>query len=318
MVDLAERSLKFRQDMRSAMAFDLHQLRAFNAIVATGSLGRAAEVLNVTQPALSRTIRRLEEAAGAALFERHSKGMQLTHIGYALVPYAKTLTEGANNAAEEIKVLLGMAKGTVRVGAVGSIASALLPLAIERTSKAWPHLRFQVLEDTWQRVANALVSRDIDLALGLETADSTEFVAMKEMRWRISSHVIASMQHPLRKNRKLTLADTVNERWTVLPRGTIPFERMRSLFARHQLPLPNVVVETRSDMVMRRLIAHSGFLGWSPEPLFETERKAGLVDRLPIADASDSLAFTAFRRRSGTLPSPVLKLLEELRELSVQ
>ena len=70
------------------MTFDLRQLRAFTTIVSAGSLGRAAEVLHVTQPALSRIVKRLEDEVGAPLFERHSKGMQLTAIGQALLPHA--------------------------------------------------------------------------------------------------------------------------------------------------------------------------------------------------------------------------------------
>lgn len=63
------------------MPFNLQQLRAFVTIVEKGSLGRAADALHVTQPALSRTIHRLEQDVGAPLFERHSKGVQLTAIG---------------------------------------------------------------------------------------------------------------------------------------------------------------------------------------------------------------------------------------------
>ncbi|MBP0644539.1 LysR family transcriptional regulator, partial [Mycobacterium tuberculosis] len=84
------------------MTFDLRQLRAFTTIVSAGSLGRAAEVLHVTQPALSRIVKRLEDEVGAPLFERHSKGMQLTAIGQALLPHASLLQHEADYAREEI------------------------------------------------------------------------------------------------------------------------------------------------------------------------------------------------------------------------
>ena len=73
------------------MTFVLRSLVAFNTIVSSGSLGRAAEALNVTQPALSRTIRKLEDEVGAPLFERHSKAMQLTDVGRGLQPHALLL-----------------------------------------------------------------------------------------------------------------------------------------------------------------------------------------------------------------------------------
>src|SRR5437762_3912504 len=120
------------------MTFDLRQLKAFTTIVASGSLGRAADALHVTQPALSRTIKRLEDELGAPLFERHAKGMQLTAVGSALLPHATLLQREAEHAREEIDAMRGLAKGTIKVGAVGSIACLVLPLAVGRVTKAWP------------------------------------------------------------------------------------------------------------------------------------------------------------------------------------
>ncbi|MDM0107964.1 LysR family transcriptional regulator [Variovorax sp. J22R24] len=300
------------------MTFDLQHLAAFNAVVAAGSLGRAADALNVTQPALSRTIRRLEEQAGAPLFERHSKGMQLTDVGLALQPHAVLLQRGAEHADEDIKAMLGLAKGTIRVGAVGSIACLVLPLAIGSTCKKWPNLRVQVIEGVWDRLADALISHEIDLALGVDVEDSDEIVAVKDCRWEDTSYVVAGKRHPLRKKPRLTLADTLQERWAILPKGTGPFDHMKKVFTRQRLALPNVVVETRSVTVLKSLIARSGFLGWMPETMYDAERKAGLIDTLEIPGSSDRRVLTAFRRRAGMLPGPSVKLLEELRAMTAQ
>jgi len=105
-------------------------------------------------------------------------------------------------------------------------------------------------------------------------------------------------------------------RRAILPKGTGPFEHMKSVFARQNLALPNVVVETRSVMALKSLIGHSGFLGWMPVPMYDAERKARLIDALDIPRASDRRILTAFRRRVGMLPGPSVKLLEELRALT--
>src|SRR6476620_8575509 len=120
------------------MAYDLQQLHAFSTIVETGSLGRAAAALNVTQPALSRTVKRLEDQVGEPLFERHSKGMQLTDFGSALLPHATLLLRESEHASETINAMRGLAKGTIRVGAVGSIACLTLPQAISAVLEKWP------------------------------------------------------------------------------------------------------------------------------------------------------------------------------------
>ncbi len=298
------------------MPFDLRQLRAFTTIVSAGSLGRAAEVLHVTQPALSRIIKRLEDEVGAPLFERHSKGMQLTVIGQALLPHATLLQREADYAREEIDAMRGLAKGTIRVGAVGSIASYVLPLAVGTVVARWPNLRVEILEGVWDRLAEGLVKHEIDLALSMAMPDTDEIIAIADCRWEDASFVVASPEHSLRQRPALTLADTMSAPWAIPPRGTGPYEHMRQVFEAAGLGLPNIVVETRSVTALKSLVARSGFLSWMAEPMIDAERRAGVIEPLPIPGLVARRTLTAFRRRHGILPSPAVKLLEALRELT--
>ncbi len=298
------------------MAFDLRQLRAFTTIVSAGSLGRAAEVLHVTQPALSRIIKRLEDEVGAPLFERHSKGMQLTTIGQALLPHAALLQREADYAREEIDAMRGLAKGTIRVGAVGSIASYVLPLAVGNVVARWPNLRVEILEGVWDRLAEGLVKHEIDLALSIAMPDTEEILAIADCRWEDASFVVASPEHALRQRTSLTLADTLDAPWAIPPRGTGPYEHMRQVFEAAGLGLPNIVVETRSVTALKSLVARSGFLSWMAEPMIDAERRAGVIEPLPIPGLVARRTLTAFRRRHGILPSPAVKLLEALRQLT--
>ncbi|MEV8472128.1 LysR family transcriptional regulator [Ralstonia sp. UNC404CL21Col] len=298
------------------MAFDLRQLRAFTTIVSAGSLGRAADVLHVTQPALSRIIKRLEDEVGAPLFERHSKGMQLTAIGQALLPHASLLQREADYAREEIDAMRGLAKGTIRVGAVGSIASYVLPLAVGNVVARWPNLRVEILEGVWDRLAEGLVKHEIDLALSMAMPDTEDIIAIADCRWEDASFVVASPEHPLRHRRGLMLADTLEAPWAVPPRGTGPYEHMRQVFEAAGLGLPNIVVETRSVTALKSLVARSGFLSWMAEPMIDAERRAGVIEPLPIPGLAARRTLTAFRRRHGILPGPAVKLLEALRELT--
>lgn len=298
------------------MAFDLRQLRAFTTIVSAGSLGRAADVLHVTQPALSRIIKRLEDEVGAPLFERHSKGMQLTAIGQALLPHASLLQREADYAREEIDAMRGLAKGTIRVGAVGSIASYVLPLAVGNVVARWPNLRVEILEGVWDRLAEGLVKHEIDLALSMAMPDTEDIIAIADCRWEDASFVVASPEHPLRHRRGLMLADTLEAPWAVPPRGTGPYEHMRQVFEAAGLGLPNIVVETRSVTALKSLVARSGFLSWMAEPMIDAERRADVIEPLPIPGLVARRTLTAFRRRHGILPGPAVKLLEALRELT--
>lgn len=298
------------------MTFDLQQLRAFTMIVTTGSLGRAAVELNITQPALSRTVQRLEEQVGAALFERHSKGMQLTDIGRALLPHANWLRHEAQVAREEIDAMRGLSKGTIRVGAVGSVACSVLPTAIGSILEKWPQLKVQVLEGFWDRLASALVQNEIDLALAPCMPDTEEIEAVQDCLWTDASHVIAALDHPLRSRKTLRWSDLLKQRWALPGKGAEPYVQFERTLARHGLAMPEIVVDTRSVLVMKNLVARFGFLGWMNEPMFEPERKAGLIGALSVDGLTSARHLTAFRRRVGMLPTPAAKLLEELRLLT--
>lgn len=295
------------------MTFDLHQLKAFATVVACGTLGRAASALHVTQPALSRIVRSLEEHLGAPLFERHSKGMLLTDVGRALLPHAKSLLLESQIAKEEISAMLGLAKGTVRIGTISSVASSILPLVIDSFSQKFPKLQVQVVEDVWDRVADALVNNQVDLALGVLAPDIEGLSAVKDCSWQDISFLVAGAQHPLQKSRPIRLADTLQECWVTAPRGTPPFQSLKAIFTKHGLELPNIVVETRSTTLMRSLVKQAGFLSWMPKAMFSSEHQAGLINTLDIPDTTNTFTLTAYRRSAGILPKPAIELLEALR-----
>ncbi|WP_159008596.1 LysR family transcriptional regulator [Bradyrhizobium sp. S69] len=298
------------------MAFNIQQLEAFTAVVRHGSLGRAAAVLNVTQPALSRMVKRLEDDVGSPLFERHSKGMKLTDIGEALLPHANLVNRESRQAREDIDALRGLAKGTIRVGAVASIACFVLPMAIGGVLSAWPGLRIEVLEGVWDRLSEALTSYEIDVALGVDALDTDQIVAIRDCQWEDVSYVVASANHPLRGRSELRLEETCAEKWASLPRGTAPHAHLEQVFAEHGIGPPNIVVETRSITVLKSLVTDSGFLSWMAAPMYLAERRAGLVDALPITGVKAMRRLTAFRRRQGILPGPAVKLIEELRSMA--
>jgi DNA-binding transcriptional LysR family regulator len=294
------------------MTFDAAQIEAFAAIAREGSLGRAAQALNVTQPALSRMIQRLERRLGARLFERYSKGMMLTDIGEAFLPHATLLRTEAERAQEEIDAMRGVARGVARIGVVASVACSTLPQAIDRVLVSAPRLRFEILEGVWDVLSAALTKREIDLAFAADARETDEIVAVPLGGWTDTSCIVAAANHPLRQVQSLAIADLAGARWALPPRGAQPYRQLERLFAEHGLGLPEITVETRSITMLKSLVLSSGFLAWMAEPMFEAERRAGLIDALPAAGARVERRLSAFRRRRGVLPGPAALLLKEL------
>lgn len=307
-----EKSLHFGMD------FDPRQLSAFLAIATHGSLGRAAEVLHVTQPALSRIVKRLEDQLGTPLFERNSKGMLLTPAGATLLPHANLMTRLAERASEDILALRGLAKGTIKVGGIASAVSLILPQALQRVLTSWPNLQAQITEGVWDRLADALARHEIDIALGEAAEESEAIVPIVDCSWQDRSHIVAAIHHPLRQKQNLELGDTLAYRFACTPRGTAPYRHMHRTFRAQGLPCPELAVETRSILVMKSLMHHASFLCWMAGPMFENERTAGLFDALPLPDLHTTRTLCAFRRRDGILPAPAVKLVEELRAIAAR
>jgi len=168
----------------------------------------------------------------------------------------------------------------------------------------------------WDRLAEGLLTHEIDLALGTSGLETDEISAISDCRWEDRSHVVAAVDHPLRRKARLTLEDTLNERWALTPKGTGPYAHMQSNFEAKGLPIPEIAVETRSVTVLKSLVARCGFVSWMAEPMYDTEKSAGVFDALPIEGFTAPRTLTAFRRRDGLLPVPAVKLLDELRHLT--
>src|SRR5215467_14001170 len=128
------------------MAIDYRGLNAFLNVARLGSVGAAASTLSLTQPAVSRTLRKLEQQLGVQLFVRHSTGMELTAFGRSLLPHATALESGFHRALEEIDLLRGISKGLARVGILPSLIPEILPTVVRNVRAKMPGLQLHVVE----------------------------------------------------------------------------------------------------------------------------------------------------------------------------
>jgi DNA-binding transcriptional LysR family regulator len=297
------------------MALDPRQLRAFLTIVRSGSLGLAAEALHVTQPALSRIVRRLESQLGVQLFERRSTGMELTSFGQALLPHATVLSEEAAIAIEQINSLRGLGHGMLRIGAIGSVATMVLPAVLERMLAQWPKLHVQITEAVEDVLEVALTNNAIDVAISGAIPESADIVQVGEQKFTDRYSVISSANHPLQKKSPLALMDIVTVPWVMPPHEAEPRRQFDALIARLGVAPPRIAVETRSPSVIKAMVARTQYLGWLPEPLFASEQAAGLIRRLHVEEMESRRRFFIYRRRRSFIPPPVQKFLETLAEI---
>jgi DNA-binding transcriptional LysR family regulator len=152
---------------RTPLAADLDSqtLRVVRAIADTGSITAAAALLGYSQPAVSQTVRRLEQRLGMPVLTRVPRGALLTEAGDILARHAATVLRSIDSAAEELAELAGLRTGWVRIAAFPSASSTIVPRLIERMSANYPGLRFRYIEAEPPEAVQAVRDHTADIAL---------------------------------------------------------------------------------------------------------------------------------------------------------
>ena len=127
---------------------EMHQLRYTVAVARAGNFSRAAEQCRVAQPSLSQQIQKLEDELGERLFDRLKSGVKLTPAGEIFLPRAVRILEEAESARREMRDAHSLARGTLNIGVLPTIAPYFLPPIIARFSGEFPGIEVVVHEDT--------------------------------------------------------------------------------------------------------------------------------------------------------------------------
>jgi LysR family nitrogen assimilation transcriptional regulator len=144
---------------------DIKQLRALLAIAETGSVSRAAEILHIVQPAVSRQLRLLEEDLGAALFARGRRGMELTESGQLLVEHARRALRELDQAKAEIAPTPGIVTGIVTIGLLPSTSDLLAAPLITALKQQYPKLTVRISMGYAGYLQKWLEDGEVDVAL---------------------------------------------------------------------------------------------------------------------------------------------------------
>lgn len=278
------------------MALDPRQLEAFLAVVNTGSLSRGAEQLNVTQPALSKIIKRLESRLGAQLFERHAAGMELTMFGEALLPYAIFLDSESRHAIHQINALRGLDSGLLRIGTLVSVAVSILPAIVMRINARHPNLKIEIVQDMQDGLANLLRTNKLDVVIADEIQDTDNIVNIGKQDFSDAHVPIAANNHPLAQRESIDLKDVEGAIWVGPKSDMRPRRQFEELFKNHGLRTPNVHVECNQPSTVMAIVMQTQLLGWLPAPMVEPEVKAKRLVTLDIPELVMERTFYVYRR----------------------
>lgn len=294
------------------MTFYRRDLGAFLAVVDCGSLGRAALVMNMTQPSLSRRIRELEIRLGGPLFERHSKGMALTAAGETLLDHARLLVFEMEQAENALAELNGMQRGKLRLGAVAAVCRDAVPRALAAMAREFPDISIDLFEAPDGELAEALLERRVDLvvASGMLEGDDIEAVA----DFPLTDRFVPCSRGG--GNADSDIDDLLGRPWVMLRRGRTPRQSFEEMVLAAGRKLPRIAIETNSVGAQIALVANSDLLGWLPTQLVSSEVAAGVLRLHPVPELTLERRFRIYRRRRAILGKPALYALEHLRVIA--
>jgi len=251
-------------------------LNYFLGVVEQRNISAAAATLNISQPALTRSIRQLEQMVGTTLFERLPTGVTLTRQGEILARRAKLMQLEYRHALAEIEALEKGLAGTLQIGAGPVWIASLLPSVVASFHTQFPTVKVRMTSGVIDTLVPALLAGDIDiLCATLDFPSHPEIV--KEPLLGMKHAVLARESHPLAGRGVATAQDLARHPWLVLTDDQVGTGRIGHYFAANNIEPPTIAVETTA-MGMIKILKEGNFLAHFPERMLTDAEKFGIVD----------------------------------------
>lgn len=192
----------------------------FCLVVEEGSISQAARIAYISQPAVTRQIRQLEDYYGVSLFDRSDGKMTVSKAGKALYPYAKTIVNDFKSSEEAIQQLTGKMEPHLKIGASFTIGEYLLPEILGRFKQLHPHLKLTLQIGNTPAMLEALDGNHIHLALVEGVVENQRLEVKKFAEDRLI--LVCSSQHPWKGKAEVTVNDFLHEQmlWREESSGT--------------------------------------------------------------------------------------------------
>ena len=183
----------------------LQDLHVLMTVVQAGSMGKAAERLNTSQPNISRSIAELEHALGVRLLDRHRQGVEPTEYGRALLDCGVTVFDGLRQGLKNIEFLADPATGEVRIGSIIPLAASFVSAVVDRLSRRYPGMSFHIAATEAETLHRELCERNLDLVIIKRIGPFADEQFNVETLFYDSYVVVAGAQHPWARRRRIEL-----------------------------------------------------------------------------------------------------------------
>jgi DNA-binding transcriptional LysR family regulator len=292
---------------------DLSELQVFLTVAREGSFSRAAERLYRTQPAVSLTIRKLEDDLGQKLFVRGARPVRLTDAGTLLKDYAERLINLRDEVKKGLSELEGLQRGELAVGVNESSIHALLP-AIAKFRELHPGIQIRVHRMFSRDIPHEVLNYRLDLGAVSYVPRDPQLQATEILKDELT--LIVPLKHPLAKKKEVDVADLGAESF-VAHIVESPFRRrVIELFARNRTIL-NMPTEMPTIESIKRFVQMGMGVAIVPRMCVAWEIDHGWMKEVKVRQLNLPRHVYLVSRRGARLPHAAAELVRILKEAQV-
>src|ERR1700733_2333796 len=240
-------------------------------IVEHGSINKAAELLNLSQSALTRNIVKLEQRLKAPLLDRSPRGVTLTPFGLAVLERAKIVQAELHNAIADVEAIKNSSVGRLRIGSTPIILSYFLPNALQNLYKGAPDVALQVTEGLRPYLLGQLRLGNLDIVICGAPFDGEEVDVTPRALFELELAIVVRPQHPLAERGELTLKELVHHQW-ILPRADSSLSRyLEKQFKKVGAAFPRSSIQVSAPEAVKSLVSATDLIAVIPSRAVQAE-----------------------------------------------
>ena len=260
----------------------LQDLHVLMTVVQAGSMGKAAQILNTTQPNISRSTGELEQALGVRLLDRHRQGIEPTEYGRALLDCGAAVFDDLRQGVKNIAFLADPTAGELRIGTTTFLAASFVSALVDRLSRRYPRIVFHLVTGYTETLHQELAERNVDLLIIRGSGPIADPRYDFEFLFDDSYVVAAGAQNQWVRRRRIEIAELVNELWVLPPPDSVIGSIVTDAFRASGLDYPRVSVVTDCPHMRISLLATGRFVTIFPASAFRFLAKRSELKILPV------------------------------------
>jgi molybdate transport repressor ModE-like protein len=304
-VRLVRRSARLAPVTHIERRVTMAQLRALIAVESTSSYALAAERTGLSQPAVHRAVRDLQEFLGLALLIRVGRAVRPTDVASRFARFARLMVSELRAGMDEIGALgAGGDGGRIVLGTLPMARAMYLPELLSRFADAHPTASVEVVEAPYVELLTTLRHGDIDLLIGAQRDPAPESDVVQEGLFEDEPVIVGHAAHPLGGKRRLSLTDLLHFPWVIPSQGVPIRANWERMFRDQGAEPPRLRIECGSVLIMRGLMLKGDWLTLMSRDQFLFERDVGALAEIG-APGKVLRRRIALTRRSDWRPTPL-------------